>query len=112
MFAQKIYTKNFIIELLHFAKVLHTGLFGFVIGIVELHFSIDPALLPKHWNRTSDLKMRKTVIVDEDNLFSFTKISNVSLGIEPSCIVSSASFLPGSSGDQIVVDLLSYAGEK
>lgn len=108
MFTKQIYAKNFIIKFFHFLKMFQKRLFCFLMTVIEFNFRINSSLFPKHWHRPSNLKMRKTVIIYENNLFSFTEIGNMTFVGESSIVISSSSFFPRSSGNQIIIDLFSY----
>ena len=78
--------------------MLETGLLCLFVIVIELYFCVDSALFPEDRDRTSDLEVGKTVIIDEDDLFGFTEIGHMAFGVEPSGVIASASFFPGSPG--------------
>ena len=58
-------------------------------------------LFKESWNTTSDLKMGKNHIFINNNLFSFSKVSNISIIINPSWIISSPCLFVWSSWNYV-----------
>lgn len=83
------------------------ALLGLLMGLIELDLRVNSSLLPKHRCRSSDLQMRKTVVVDNNDLLSLAEVGHVSLGIQPSRVVPRSSLLERPSCDQVILNLFS-----
>lgn len=94
LLAQQIHTKHSAVKLLHLVEVLAECCLCLLVAVVKLYLCINPSLLPKHRHRTSNLQVGKAVVIDKNDLFSFTKIGYMAFVICPSVIVPSPPFLP------------------
>lgn len=83
------------------------ALFCFFMRLIEFYFSIDSSLFPEHWYWASNLKMWETIIVDDNNLLSFTKVRYLTFSVQSSCIISCSTFFKGSSCDEIILNFFS-----
>ena len=98
LLAEQVYAEDLVVEGVDFRKVLREGLFGLLVAAVELHLGVDPTLLPESRHRAPDLQVRKTVVVDEDDLLGLTEIGDVALRVYPSGIVAGPALLPRPPG--------------
>ena len=87
--------------------MFHERLLGFLMIFIKLYFCIYATLFPesRHWSPY--LHMRKAIIIYENYLLCFTKVSNLTLYIESSWIIPCSTFLPWSPRDQKILKVLS-----
>lgn len=106
LFRVEIDAENPLILFFEVLEVFLEGIFGVFKHSGDLSLSPQPSLFPEARHAAPDLAMRKAVLSNIHKGFTLAEITNISLVINASTIVSSSAVSPRPSSYDIILQFL------